>query len=94
MNVAVDNLDPARANFWLNNISSCLFNHVKNNDNHEGYVLVGVRSLVGVMLCVYVRDSLFHALHDVRWATHAVGVMGVMGNKGGVTCRYSLTKYV
>lgn len=39
------------------------------------------------MLCIYAKESLCNAIQDVRWATNAVGVMGVMGNKGGVTCR-------
>ena len=84
VNVAVDPLGHSRTQYWLNHIAACL---VECASEGVEYMLVGVKHLVGVMLCVYVKESLYSAVRDVRWATNAVGVMGVMGNKGGVTCR-------
>lgn len=75
--------------------SAADFNNTPDSSNTaddippEPYVLVGVRHLVGVMLCIYVKTSLVGAIRDIRWATNSVGVMGVMGNKGGVTCRWA-----
>ena len=84
MNVAVDPQGASRTQYWLSHIASCLLNCSKEG---EKYKLVGVKHLVGVMMCIYVKESLYNAVKDVRWATNAVGVMGMMGNKGGVSCR-------
>ena len=85
VNVAVDPQGAARTQFWLNNIATCLMQHTTGTE--DTFLLVGVKHLVGVMMCIYAKASLCSAIQDVRWATNAVGVMGVMGNKGGVTCR-------
>lgn len=86
MNVAVDPMGLSRSQYWLTHIAACFVAADKFN-NCGDYVLVGVKHLVGVMLCIYTKKSLLKAVKDVRWATNAVGIMGVMGNKGGVTCR-------
>ena len=85
MNVATDINGPQRTQFWLESINDCL-----RKNTREPFICIGVRNLVGILLCVYVRQSLHHAISDIRWCSTCVGVMGVMGNKGGVTIRFSL----
>ena len=85
VNVATDMMGPQRTQFWMENIDACF-----RKNTRDTFVCIGVRNLVGILLCVYVRQSLHHAVSDVRWSTTCVGVMGVMGNKGGVVMRFSL----
>ncbi len=46
------------------------------------YVHIMTQSLVGVLLCVYAKESIAKYIKDVRGTTYAVGIMGIMGNKG------------
>lgn len=85
VNVATDMMGPQRTQFWMEQITACFRKH-----SSEPYVCIGVRNLVGILLCVYIRQSLYSFVSDVRWSTTAVGVMGVMGNKGGVVMRFNI----
>ncbi len=40
------------------------------------------QSLVGVLLCVFAKESVAAHIKDVRGTTYAVGILGIMGNKG------------
>lgn len=53
------------------------------------YKLVASKSLVGVFLVVFIRDTLYDSLKNVETALSAFGIMG-MGNKGGVAIRMDL----
>jgi phosphatidylinositol-bisphosphatase len=87
MNVALDGSKTAnRSQFWVDKIAESL----RKNRNGDQYILVTQRSLVGLLMCVFAKESLTNSISDVRTASTAVGVMGVMGNKGGVSCRFSL----
>jgi len=84
MNVALDGSKSVKTSqFWMDKIRECL-----DSSGSDSYTLVGHRHLVGVLLCVYVKESLVQAgeVRDVRTASTAVGMMG-MGNKGGVSVR-------
>jgi len=54
------------------------------------YNFVASKHLVGISLFLLVREELFDAVSDVRDSSIGVGVMGVMGNKGGVGIRLNL----
>lgn len=54
------------------------------------YELVGTRFLVGVNIAVFVKSSLRPHVGGVQDAEAPVGMMGVMGNKGGVSLRMRL----
>ncbi len=43
-----------------------------------------------MLLMVYVQDALAPGIRDVRTDAQGTGIMGVMGNKGGVTIRFRL----
>jgi inositol polyphosphate 5-phosphatase INPP5B/F len=93
MNVAVDPMGPQRTQFWLERIQECFQKHEiapSADAPPVKYVNICTKSLVGVLLCVYVKESLVPSVSDLRWTTTAVGVMGVMGNKGGVVIRFNL----
>ncbi len=89
MNVALDGSKTvSRSQLWMDKIQESLGQCRGSGGNAEKYTLVAHRHLVGVLLCVYVKDSLVNAgeVRDVRTASTSVGVLG-MGNKGGVSVR-------
>lgn len=46
------------------------------------YTLVCEKTLVGLLLCIFVKDSLRPQVKDIRSTSLGVGLMGMMGNKG------------
>ncbi|CAM9717188.1 unnamed protein product [Ectocarpus sp. 4 AP-2014] len=60
------------------------------SDDGTTFVLVAKEHLVGTWLAVFVRTSMLKQVSDVRSATVSAGMMGVMGNKGGVGIRLRL----
>lgn len=84
MNVALDGSKSlSRSQFWRTNIADCLdFSGTK-------YVMIADKCLVGVYLCVFIKESISSHVRDVRTTSTGVGVLG-MGNKGGVAVRMSL----
>ena len=59
---------------------------------HKGakYVLVKSVRLVGMMLLVYTREELQSQLTNISVDTVGTGIMGKLGNKGGVGVRLRL----
>ena len=59
---------------------------------HKGakYVLVKSVRLVGMMLLVYTREELQSQLTNISVDTVGTGIMGKLGNKGGVGVRFRL----
>ena len=59
---------------------------------HPGakYVLVRSVRLVGMMLLVYTREELQSQLTNISVDTVGTGIMGKLGNKGGVGVRFRL----
>ncbi|XP_065907240.1 inositol polyphosphate 5-phosphatase OCRL-like isoform X3 [Dysidea avara] len=54
------------------------------------YYLVHAIRLVGILLIVYAKHALREYITDVETECTATGVMGVMGNKGGVAIRFNI----
>ena len=42
------------------------------------------KHLVGLLLCIFVKKHLCDSVKDVRTCSTGVGIMGVLGNKGGI----------
>lgn len=84
VNVASDSKSQQRSLYWQEKIAECL------NSKGVKYTQILARHLVGLLLCVLVKDTALPHVRDVRGATAGVGVMGVMGNKGGVSIRLTL----
>lgn len=78
INVALDNRKTqSRAVQWSDKIADCL-NSVGN------YTMISEKHLVGLLLCVFVKKNLVDKIKDVRTCSTGVGIMGVLGNKGGI----------
>ena len=88
VNVAVDNKSQQRSQHWIERVRATL-NSRKNsgNDPMRAYTLLSQRYLVGLMLCVFVKAPHKQRVKYVHSDSVGVGVMGMMGNKGGVSIR-------
>lgn len=87
VNVAINSSNTQqRSQFWQEHIQECLN---RNNTGHS-YTLLMEKHLVGLLLCIYVKSHLLQVIKDVRGASTGVGIMGMLGNKGGVAIRFSL----
>ncbi len=51
---------------------------------------VHTKYLVGLLICVFARDAVLPHIKDVRGTTLGVGVMGMLGNKGGASVRMTV----
>ena len=86
MNVALNsNNTLQRSQFWQDKIEDCL-----KSITDTRYTLIMTKHLVGLLLCVYVKESLHGHIKDVRSCSTGVGIMGMMGNKGAVVVRFNL----
>ena len=88
VNVAVENKSQQRSQFWVDRIRSTL-NSRQNTmgDPMRAYTQLAVKYLVGLLVCVFVKAPHKPRLKYVGTDSVGVGVMGVMGNKGGVSIR-------
>ena len=89
VNVAVENKSAQKSQQWIGRIRSTLNNQRfnSNNDPSKTYVDVKSKYLVGLMLCVFVKATHRQRVKVVHADSVGVGVMGMMGNKGGVSVR-------
>ncbi|XP_043939478.1 type II inositol 1,4,5-trisphosphate 5-phosphatase isoform X2 [Protopterus annectens] len=73
--------DSPREEDWLKAVSDCL---------HPGgsYAKIKLVRLVGIMLIMYVKKELAEHISEVETETVGTGIMGRMGNKGGVAVRF------
>lgn len=72
------------ATYWIGKVKETLF------ETGNKYVLLVERHLVGLLFLVMVKQQLFEKVNDVRVAIQATGVLGVLGNKGGISIRLKL----
>jgi len=86
VNVAVDNKTQQRSQFWVERLRSTL-SAATGHDPARGYVLLTQRSMVGLLICVFVKTVHQERVRYVNSGQVGVGVMGMMGNKGGVSIR-------
>jgi phosphatidylinositol-bisphosphatase len=55
----------------------------------DDYILLMTKQNVGILLVVCVKPEHLPYIHSVQTAAASVGIMGIMGNKGGVAIRFS-----
>ena len=88
VNVAVDNKSQQKSQFWTERIGATLNSHRHSGgDPMRAYILLSQRYLVGLQICVFVKAPHRQRVKYVHSDSVGVGVMGVMGNKGGVSVR-------
>jgi len=88
VNVTVDNKSQQRSQFWVDRIRTTLnAPQYTRNDPARGYTLLTQRYLVGLLICVFVRNPHNKRVRFVQTDSVGVGVMGMLGNKGGVSIR-------
>ena len=56
----------------------------------EKYIKVAAKKLVGMLLVVYIKRSIYTFLHDVSTSSVGTGILGMMGNKGAVGIRLKI----
>ncbi|KAI8871530.1 DNase I-like protein, partial [Ramicandelaber brevisporus] len=54
---------------------------------HPQYRKVASKQLIGMLVLVYARLEIADDIHDIRVDSVGTGIMGIMGNKGGVAIR-------
>lgn len=88
VNVAVENKSQQRSQFWVDRIRNTL-NSKENTmgDPMRAYTQLAVKYLVGLLVCIFVKAPHKPRVKYVATDSVGVGVMGVMGNKGGVSIR-------
>jgi len=89
VNVAVGNKTEQRSQYWADQLRNTLNpSHDRNGQPlRPQYSLVMQRSLVGLLICLFVRDQHMPRCKAITSDSVGVGVMGMMGNKGGVSVR-------
>jgi inositol polyphosphate 5-phosphatase INPP5B/F len=88
VNVTVETKSQQRSQFWVDRIRSTLNQaHLTRNDPSRGYTFLTQRYLVGLLVCVFVRNPHRSRVKYVHTESVGVGVMGMLGNKGGVSIR-------
>ena len=88
VNVAVENKSATRSQFWVEKIRATL-NSRQNTlgDPMRTYTELATKFLVGLLVCVFVKAPHKPRVKYVHTDSVGVGVMGMMGNKGGVSIR-------
>jgi inositol polyphosphate 5-phosphatase INPP5B/F len=85
-NVVVDNKTQQKSQFWCERLHQTLNNNNFVNGN-SGYTLLAQKSMVGLLICVFVKTQHKPRVKYLSATSVGVGVMGMMGNKGGVSIR-------
>ncbi|ETW04415.1 hypothetical protein H310_04696 [Aphanomyces invadans] len=86
VNVVVNNTSGPRSAQWEESILAALNSHMSD----DAYEVVLHKHLVGILLLVFVKRDHLPFVTDVVGSTAGVGIMGMMGNKGGVAVRMTL----
>ncbi|KAJ4462240.1 putative phosphatase family protein [Paratrimastix pyriformis] len=74
--------DTSKAAPWHQKIQAAL------DEDGEPYIHVFSKQMVGLLLCLFVKKRYASELTDLAWSTAGCGLMGTMGNKGGVAIRF------
>jgi len=84
VNVAVENKSATRSQFWIEKIRSTLNSRqYTQGDPGRAYTELASKFLVGLLVCVFVKAPHRPRVKYVHADSVGVGVMGMMGNKGG-----------
>ncbi|CAN8287370.1 unnamed protein product [Cochlearia groenlandica] len=84
--------DNAPAAKWLYLIRQAL-NHNNNNGSSQpsrGYCLAASKQMVGIFLCVWVKEDLQKLITNLKVSCVGRGIMGYLGNKGSISISMTL----
>jgi phosphatidylinositol-bisphosphatase len=88
VNVAMDNKTQQRSMFWIDRLRATLNDAAaRYGVDGGGYVLLMQKSMVGLLVAVFVRGAHERRVRYVNSSSVGVGVLGMGGNKGGVSIR-------
>ncbi|RLN50971.1 hypothetical protein BBJ29_005676 [Phytophthora kernoviae] len=92
VNVVVNSaLTVQRSSAWEEAVLTALNRHIgprqAASEETLQYRVVLEKHLVGILLLVFVRTDHWDHVKEVKGATAGVGIMGMMGNKGGAAVR-------
>ncbi|CEG48449.1 domain-containing protein [Plasmopara halstedii] len=91
VNVVVNSaLTVQRSTAWEEVVLTALNRYIGVSDGTERpvqYRVVLEKHLVGILLLVFVRTDHWDHVKEIKGATAGVGIMGMMGNKGGAAVR-------
>ncbi|XP_057801444.1 type I inositol polyphosphate 5-phosphatase 8-like isoform X2 [Salvia miltiorrhiza] len=59
---------------------------------HQKYCLAASKQMVGLFLCVWVREDLNHQISSLKVSCVGTGIMGYLGNKGSVSISMRLQR--
>ncbi|KAL4189027.1 hypothetical protein AMTRI_Chr08g163460 [Amborella trichopoda] len=62
----------------------------RHNEGKNGYYLAASKQMVGIFLCVWVRNELNQHITNLKVSCVGRGLMGYMGNKGSVSISMTL----
>ncbi|KAL0584150.1 hypothetical protein ABG067_006034 [Albugo candida] len=86
VNVVVNNHSVQRSLAWEETILHALNTQFESENQYKPVL---EKHLVGISLLVFVRKEHWEHVKEVAGATAGVGIMGMMGNKGGAAIRMS-----
>lgn len=79
---ALVSVETQNGKYWEDVITACL-----SKSPNSRYIRLMSKQLVGILLCVFVKEEHIRFVKNVQCKYQAVGIMGIMGNKGGVAVR-------
>ncbi|XP_076901486.1 type I inositol polyphosphate 5-phosphatase 8-like [Bidens hawaiensis] len=85
-----------RASFSEDELGHEQFQRVLNNINdpegirNPGFSLVASKQMVGIFLCIFIRDDFRHHVSDLKVSCVGRGIMGYLGNKGSISISMTL----
>ncbi|KAI7746269.1 hypothetical protein M8C21_000434 [Ambrosia artemisiifolia] len=76
---------------YTNDVSSLLstINDPETTLN-PGFSLVASKQMVGIFLCIFIRNDLRHYVSDLKVSCVGRGIMGYLGNKGSISISVTL----
>lgn len=81
VNVAVDNKTQQRSQYWVERLRMTL----NERQSKDAYVMLTQKSMVGLLICVFVKGKHQNRVRYVNSSAVGVGVLGIAGNKGEFT---------
>ncbi|KZV85961.1 DNase I-like protein [Exidia glandulosa HHB12029] len=75
--------DPAREEAW----TAAIIEALGQRSDGDQYIKVASKQLVGMLIILIATKSVRPRIRDVRTSSAAVGILGLMGNKGAVALR-------